>query len=115
MRSEIRTYFPATGDEGIAITAQEAWTSRNGHAMHLPTYIQQVIERIAFAAREDKKIDKRSGVSQRLPISAMENVISNAERRALRNDEKLVVPRVSDGYAALPAVTGNLPLQHDAQ
>ena len=90
--SEIRTHYPATVDEGIAITAQEAWTRRNGHASHMPTYIQEVIERIAFAAREDKKIDKRSGVSQRLPISAMENVISNAERRALRNDEKLLAP-----------------------
>ena len=117
--SEIRTHYPATVDEGIAITAQEAWTKRrtNGeaHAMHLPTYIQQVIERIAFAAREDKKIDKRSGVSQRLPISAMENVISNAERRALRNDEKLVVPRVSDVYAALPAITGKLELEYEGE
>src|SRR6202041_2502462 len=113
--SEIRTHYPATVDEGIAITAQEAWTSRNGHALHLPTYIQQVIERIAFAAREDKKIDKRSGVSQRLPISAMENVISNAERRALRNDEKLVVPRISDVYAALPAITGKLELEYEGE
>jgi magnesium chelatase subunit I len=83
--------------------------------MHLPTYIQEVIERIAFAAREDKKIDKRSGVSQRLPISAMENVVSNAERRALRNDEKLVVPRVSDVYAALPAITGKLELEYEGE
>ena len=113
--SEIRTHYPSTVDEGIAITAQEAWTSRNGHAMHLPTYIQQVIERIAFAAREDKKIDKRSGVSQRLPISAMENVISNAERRALHNDEKLVVPRISDVYAALPAITGKLELEYEGE
>jgi magnesium chelatase subunit I len=116
--SEIRTHYPATVDEGIAITAQEAWTSRTpgaAQAMHLPTYIQQVIERIAFAAREDKKIDKRSGVSQRLPISAMENVISNAERRALRNDEKLVVPRVSDVYAALPAITGKLELEYEGE
>jgi magnesium chelatase subunit I len=113
--SEIRTHYPATVDEGIAITAQEAWTSRNGHAMHLPTYIQEVIERIAFAAREDKKIDKRSGVSQRLPISAMENVISNAERRAIRNDEKLVVPRISDVYAALPAITGKLELEYEGE
>jgi magnesium chelatase subunit I len=113
--SEIRTHYPATVDEGIAITAQEAWTKRNGHALHLPTYIQQVIERIAFAAREDKKIDKRSGVSQRLPISAMENVISNAERRALGNDEKLVVPRVSDVYAALPAITGKLELEYEGE
>jgi magnesium chelatase subunit I len=122
--SEIRTHYPATVEEGIAITAQEAWTNRDStgrsqqgkaHAMHLPTYIQEVIERIAFAAREDKKIDKRSGVSQRLPISAMENVISNAERRALRNDEKLVVPRVSDVYAALPAITGKLELEYEGE
>src|SRR5271155_3439606 len=117
--SEIRTHYPATVEEGIAITAQEAWTSRGtdseSHAMHLPTYIQEVIERIAFAAREDKKIDKRSGVSQRLPISAMENVISNAERRALRNDEKLVVPRISDVYAALPAITGKLELEYEGE
>src|SRR5206468_2143493 len=96
--SEIRTHYPATVEEGIAITAQEAWTRRNGHTLHLPNYVQEVIERVAFAAREDKKIDKRSGVSQRLPISAMENVISNAERRAIRNQEKLVVPRISDIY-----------------
>jgi magnesium chelatase subunit I len=122
--SEIRTHYPATVDEGIAITAQEAWTNRattsrrtpgEAQAMHLPTYIREVIERIAFAAREDKKIDKRSGVSQRLPISAMENVISNAERRALRNDEKLVVPRVSDVYAALPAITGKLELEYEGE
>ena len=113
--SEIRTHYPATVDEGIAITAQEAWTSRNSHPSHMPTYIQEVIERIAFAAREDKKIDKRSGVSQRLPISTMENVVSNAERRALRNDEKLVVPRVSDVYAALPAITGKLELEYEGE
>jgi magnesium chelatase subunit I len=117
--SEIRTHYPATVDEGITITAQEAWTSRRAtsetEAMHLPAYIQEVIERIAFAAREDKKIDKRSGVSQRLPISTMENVVSNAERRALRNDEKLVVPRISDVYAALPAITGKLELEYEGE
>jgi magnesium chelatase subunit I len=113
--SEIRTHYPATVEEGIAITAQEAWTRRNAHAMQLPSYIQHVIERIAFAAREDKKIDKRSGVSQRLPITAMENVISNAERRALRNDEALVVPRISDVYAALPAITGKLELEYEGE
>ena len=113
--SEIRTHYPATVEEGIAITAQEAWTRRNGHPLRLPGYIQQVIERVAFAAREDKKIDKRSGVSQRLPISAMENVISNAERRAIRNSEKVVVPRISDVYAALPAITGKLELEYEGE
>jgi magnesium chelatase subunit I len=113
--SEIRTHYPATVEEGIAITAQEAWTRRNGHPLHLPNYVHEVIERVAFAAREDKKIDKRSGVSQRLPISAMENVISNAERRAIRNQEKLVVPRISDIYAALPAITGKLELEYEGE
>ena len=113
--SEIRTHYPATVEEGITITAQEAWTQRNGHKLHLPKYVQEVIERIAFAAREDKKIDKRSGVSQRLPISAMENVISNAERRAIHQEEKLVVPRIGDVYAAMPAITGKLELEYEGE
>ena len=113
--SEIRTHYPATVEEGIAITAQEAWTQRNGHKLHVPKYVQEVIERIAFAAREDKKVDKRSGVSQRLPISCMENVISNAERRAIRHGEKLVVPRIGDVYAAMPAITGKLELEYEGE
>ena len=87
--SEIRTHYPATVEEGIAITAQEAWIERNGSQLRIPKYVNEVIERIAFAARDDKKIDKRSGVSQRLPISAIENVVSNAERRALTHQENL--------------------------
>src|SRR6266481_244910 len=113
--SEIRTHYPATLDEGIAITAQEAWTRRDGYKLHIPKYVQQVIERIAFAAREDKKVDKRSGVSQRLPISCMENVVSNAERRAVRHQEKVVVPRIGDVYAALPAITGKLELEYEGE
>ncbi len=113
--SEIRTHYPATVDEGIAITAQEAWTKRDGRKLQIPKYVLEVIERGAFAAREDKKIDKRSGVSQRLPISTMENVISNAERRAIRHKEKVVVPRIGDVYAALPAITGKLELEYEGE
>jgi len=113
--SEIRTHYPATVEEGIAITAQEAWIRRNGSRLHVPKYVQEVIERIAFIAREDKKVDKRSGVSQRLPISAMENVISNAERRALANREDVIVPRISDVYSALPAITGKLELEYEGE
>ncbi len=117
--SEIRTHYPATVEEGMTITAQEAWIQRgidhDGSRLHIPKYVQEVIERIAFAARDDKKIDKRSGVSQRLPISAIENVISNAERRALTHREKLVVPRISDIYAALPAITGKLELEYEGE
>jgi magnesium chelatase subunit I len=113
--SEIRTHYPATVEEGIAITAQEAWTARDGYKLSVPKYVQEVVERVAFSAREDKKIDKRSGVSQRLPISAMENVISNAERRAIRHEEKVVVPRIGDIYAALPAITGKLELEYEGE
>jgi magnesium chelatase subunit I len=117
--SEIRTHYPATVEEGIAITAQEAWidrvNGRDGSQLRIPKYVNEVIERIAFAARDDKKIDKRSGVSQRLPISAIENVVSNAERRALTHNEKLIVPRISDIYAALPAITGKLELEYEGE
>ena len=113
--SEIRTHYPATVEEGIAITAQEAWTERIGLQLQVPDFVGQIIEQIAFVAREDKRIDKRSGVSQRLPISATENVISNAERRAIRSGEKLVVPRVSDIYAAMPAMTGKLELEYEGE
>ncbi len=113
--SEIRTHYPATVEEGIEITAQEAWIDRDGSRLQIPKYVQEVIERIAFAARDDKKIDKRSGVSQRLPISAIENVVSNAERRALTHNEKLIVPRISDIYAALPAITGKLELEYEGE
>ena len=113
--SEIRTHYPATVQEGMSITDQEAWTQRNGHPLEVPDFIREVIEQTAFVAREDKRVDKRSGVSQRLPISAMENVISNAERRAIRCGEKLVVPRIGDIYAAMPAITGKLELEYEGE
>lgn len=113
--SEVRTHYPATVEEGIAITQQEAWERRNGQEITVPQFVREVVERIAFAAREDKKVDKRSGVSQRLPISCLEIVVSSAEQRALRNREKIVVPRVGDVYAALPAITGKLELEYEGE
>ena len=113
--SEIRTHYPVSVDEGISITSQEAWEQRNGQKLHVPKYVREVVERVAFVAREDKKIDKRSGVSQRLPISVMENVISNAERRAIRNGEQVVVPRIGDIYAAMPSITGKLELEYEGE
>ena len=114
--SEIRTHYPSSLEQGLAITKQEAWTSR-GNAMELviPPFIREVVEQVAFIARDDKRIDKRSGVSQRLPISALENVASNAERRALRNGEKTAVPRILDIYAALPSITGKLELEYEGE
>jgi magnesium chelatase subunit I len=113
--SEIRTHYPGTLEEGINITEQEAWLRRDGLDLHVPKYVREVVERVAFLAREDKKIDKRSGVSQRLPISVLENVISNAERRAVRSGEKMIVPRIGDVYAALPSITGKLELEYEGE
>ena len=113
--SEIRTHYPGTLEEGISITEQEAWLHRDGLELHVPKYVREVVERVAFLAREDKKIDKRSGVSQRLPISVLENVISNAERRAVRSGEKTIVPRIGDVYAALPSITGKLELEYEGE
>ncbi len=79
--SEVITHYPRTVQLGMEITAQEAWTGRGGTPLDIPDFVLEVIERIAFEAREDKRVDKRSGVSQRLPISVLENAISNAERR----------------------------------
>jgi magnesium chelatase subunit I len=114
--SEIRTHYPATLDEGIAITKQEAWTAREGGVrIRVPDYIRQTVEAVAFLAREDKKVDRRSGVSQRLPITVLENVVSNAERRALANAETDAVPRVADLYAALPSITGKIELEYEGE
>lgn len=114
--SEIRTHYPLTLKHGMDITAQEAWTARQGQAkVTVPLFIRECVEHLAFAAREDKRIDKRSGVSQRLPISVLENVVSSAERRAFLASETDAVPRVADLYAALPAITGKLELEYEGE
>jgi magnesium chelatase subunit I len=113
--SEIRTHYPVTRHHGMAITAQEAWVQGRSADLEVPEFVREVVEEIAFQAREDKKIDKRSGVSQRLPISLLENVVSNAERRALVAGESMTVPRVTDIYAALPAITGKFELEYEGE
>lgn len=114
--SEIRTHYPLTVDRAMAITDQESWTRRNSPvSIAIPGYLREVVEQLAFSAREDKRIDQRSGVSQRLPISVLENVVSSAERRALVNSESEAVPRVADLYAALPAITGKLELEYEGE
>jgi magnesium chelatase subunit I len=112
--SEIRTHYPTALEQGVAITAQEAWTERTPDLV-VPRWVREVVEGIAFAARRDKKIDRRSGVSQRLPISALENAVSNAERRALLAGETPIVPRISDIYASLPSLTGKFELEYEGE
>jgi magnesium chelatase subunit I len=113
--AEIRTHYPLEVETGISITKQEAWVHRGELPVHMPDYLEEVIERVAFLAREDKRIDQRSGVSQRLPISLMENVISSGERRAFLLGEEEVVPRISDLYAALPSITGKMELEYEGE
>ena len=110
--SEVLTHYPRSVELGMTITGQEAWVRRNGRRVQVPEFVLEVVERVAFEAREDKRIDKRSGVSQRLPISVLEHAVSNAERRALLTGEATVVPRISDIYAAIPSMTGKLELEY---
>lgn len=113
--SEITTHYPATVEEGIEITRQEAWTLRDGQRLIVPEFIMRTVEQIAFEARGDSRVDKRSGVSQRLSISVIENALSNAERRRLLTREEKAVPRISDIYAALPSITGKLELEYEGE
>lgn len=112
--SEIRTHYPVSVDEGMAITRQEAWTAR-GEGLVVPTFVAEVVEEVAFQARDDARVDKHSGVSQRLPISLLENVISSAEQRALQFGEARGTARITDLYAALPAVTGKIELEYEGE
>ncbi len=113
--SEILTHYPRSVELGMEITGQEAWTARGGLPADVPEFIAELVERIAFEAREDKRVDRRSGVSQRLPISVLENAVSSAERRAVALGEDRIVPRVSDVYAAVPSITGKLELEYEGE
>ena len=113
--SEIRTHYPATLEQAVSITREEAWTERDQGKVLVPYYLREVVDEVAIQARKDRRIDQRSGVSQRLPITLLENVVSNAERRAILHKEKKIVPRVSDVYASLHAITGKLELDYEGE
>jgi magnesium chelatase subunit I len=112
--SEIRTHYPASIALSSRITAAEAFTQR-GPELFVPEFIRNVVEAVAFAARRDRRVDKKSGVSQRLAISALENVVSSAERRGIAFTETPVVPRIGDIYASLPAITGKIELEYEGE
>jgi magnesium chelatase subunit I len=113
--SEILTHYPRTVELGMAITAQEAWTDRGTVAVDVPSFILELVERVAFEAREDPRVDRKSGVSQRLPITVLENAVSSAERRAVLAGATRAVPRVSDVHAAVSAITGKLELEYEGE
>src|SRR5581483_4177970 len=99
--SQILTHYPLTMEHAIAITEQEAWTGRGSQrfgeeGIVIPHYFKEIIEQIAFEARKSEFIDQKSGVSARLSTSAMEALISNAERRSIVNDDEIILPRMTD-------------------
>ena len=115
--TEISTHYPSELRAAVEITRQEAWVERDGwkERLHIPSFLRELVEQIAFEARDDSRIDKHSGVSQRMPITVIESVISNAERRALLTGEEVIVPRVSDVYAAIPSMTGKMELEYEGE
>ena len=113
--AEIQTHYPDEVQTGMDITRQEAWVDRDCISVEIPAFVEEVVERIAFLARVDKRVDQRSGISQRMPITVVESMVSNAERRALAFGEELVVPRIGDIYAAMPAMTGKMELEYDGE
>ncbi len=124
--TEIMTHYPAELQTAVEITRQEAWVNRDGRdgfdvsdvtnqRVHIPDFIRETVEQIAFEARDDNRVDKHSGVSQRMPITVIESMVSNAERRALLTGEEEIVPRISDIYAAIPSMTGKMELEYEGE
>jgi magnesium chelatase subunit I len=115
--TEIMTHYPAELQTGVEITRQEAWAAREGvnDRLLIPEFLRETVEQIAFEARDDSRVDKHSGVSQRMPITVIESMISNAERRAILTGEEEIVPRISDIYAAVPSMTGKMELEYEGE
>jgi magnesium chelatase subunit I len=115
--SQIITHYPKTIEIGVAITAQEAWQERGSDAVsvHVPHYFREIVEQIAFEARESEYIDQKSGVSARLTRAALEDLISAAERRALLNGETETTVRIGDLAAVEPAITGKVELVYEGE
>ncbi len=107
--SVIRTHYPLTREIGIAITDANAWVER-GSLVLIPTFMKEILEETARLARASQAINQQSGVSVRMSIANMENMISNAERRGLLLGENPVVPRISDLAYLAASTRGKLEL-----
>ncbi|WP_445664919.1 sigma 54-interacting transcriptional regulator [Fodinibius sp. AD559] len=114
--SQILTHYPQKLETGMKITQQEAWISRDGVVdVTIPPVIKELLEQTAFEARDSEYIDQKSGVSTRMTITAMEQLISAAERRALVNNESKTVARITDLFHIVPALTGKLELVYEGE
>ncbi len=113
--SQILTHYPNNLDHGISITRQEAWQDRNFNEIPIPHYFREIVEYIAILARTSEFIDQKSGVSARLTISALENLISAVERRSILHHEKKSAPRICDLYEIIPSITGKIELVYEGE
>ena len=114
--SQILTHYPQKVDIARRITEQEAWIERSSTAkIEIPSYIRDLVENIAFAARESELVDQSSGVSARLTIAALELLQSNLERRAALTGDKVVFPRLADLAMVLPAITGKVEMVYEGE
>jgi len=119
--SQIITHYPRTIDVGIEITEKEAWQDRatDGEKpdvdVSVPHYFREIIEQVAFEARDSEYIDQKSGVSVRVTRAALEDLISAAERRALLNQEDETTVRIGDLMHIEPAITGKVELVYEGE
>jgi len=116
IESQILTHYPRSVEISRKITQQEArLTEEQILNVESDGLVKDLIEQIAFEARSSEYIDKKSGVSARLTITAYENLISNAERRMLINNEERTFVRISDFLGVIPAITGKIELVYEGE
>ena len=116
IESQILTHYPSDLSTAKVITEQEANIHTDiENKIVVPELIRDILERLVFHARESEYIDVNSGVSARMSISAMENLISTAERRMLINGEKKTTVRISDFWGVIPAITGKMELVYEGE
>jgi magnesium chelatase subunit I len=114
--SQILTHYPQNVETARRITEQEAWLERSGApAVEIPQYVRDLVETIAFVARESELVDQSSGVSARLTIAAIELLQSNLERRAAMTGDQRVYPRLADLSMVLPAITGKVEMVYEGE
>jgi magnesium chelatase subunit I len=114
--SQILTHYPETVAIARTITEQEVrLNDHQKETVYVPSLAKDLLEQIAFEARESEYIDHKSGVSARMSITAYENLISTAERRALRAGEEQTTVRLSDFMGIIPALTGKVELVYEGE
>jgi len=114
--SQILTHYPDSVAIARAITEQEAkLDSRQAEDIHVPSLAKDLLEQISFEARESEFIDNKSGVSARMSITAFENLLSTAERRALKSGTDKTTVRLSDFMGIIPAITGKVELVYEGE